>query len=191
MMKKIAILGLIFCLVLSSVSAWPFSSKGTEETALVPLSQNLLPSSSNKAESCLNEEKEEPETPSTVSTTTCEEENVVIPRNEYTALLNEVAAGVEDMEDGHNLVAEGAALYEGKYNALMRPRYMVKVIGEWQKGDGNTLSSIKAGFGFGALFSQKYFLEVGVLKNDLSKWGKADLLSLSGYTFSFGIGYIF
>lgn len=187
MKKSLAVAVLIFLLVLSSVSAWPFSLKGTEETALVPLSQNLLPSSSNKEVSCSAEEVAEPETPSTVFTTTSD--MVEIPRAEYTALLNEVAAGVEDMEDGHNLVAEGAKLYEEKYNALMKPRYMVKAIGEWQKGEN--FGKIKAGFGFGALFSQKYFLEVGVLKNDLSKWGKSDLLSLSGYTFSFGIGYIF
>lgn len=187
MMKKIAILGLIFCLALSSVSAWPFSSKGTEETALVPLSQNLLPSSSNKEESCLTEEATVPETPSTVSTITSD--MVEIPRAEYEALLNEVAAGVEDMEDGHNLVAEGAVLYEAKYNALMKPRYMVKAIGEWSKGEG--FGVIKAGFGAGVLFSQKYFIELDVLKNDLSKWDKENLFSLSGYTFSFGIGYIF
>ena len=188
MKKSLAVAVLIFLLVLSSVSAWPFSSKGTEETALVPLSQNLLPSSSNKAESCLNGEESAPETPSTVSTTTSDV--VVIPKAEYEALLNEVAAGVEDMEDGHSLVSESAVLYEEKYNALMRPRYMIKAIGEWSKGEGS-FSTIKAGFGFGALFSQKYFIEVGVLKNDLSKWGKENLLSLSGYTFSFGIGYIF
>ena len=189
MMKKIAILGLIFCLVLSSVSAWPFSSKSTEETALVPLSQNLLPSSSNKEVSSLTEEKEGLTAPSTVSTTTSESEKVEIPRGEYEALLNEVAAGVEDMEDGHSLVEESAVLYEERVNELMKPKYMIKAIGEWQKGEN--FGKIKAGFGFGALFSQKYFLEVGVLKNDLSKWGKEDLLSLSGYTFSFGIGYIF
>ena len=190
MKKTLVVIGLISLLALFSVSAWPFSSKGTEETALVPLSQNLLPSSSNKEVSSLTEEVTAPETPSTASTTTSDGDVVTIPRAEYEALLNEVAAGVEDMEDGHSLVSESAVLYEEKYNALMRPRYMVKAIGEWSKGEGS-FSTIKAGFGFGALFSQKYFIEVGVLKNDLSKWGKENLLSLSGYTFSFGIGYIF
>ena len=190
MKKTLVVIGLISLLALFSVSAWPFSSKGTEETALVPLSQNLLPSSSNKEVSSLTEEVTAPETPSTASTTTSDGDVVTIPRAEYEALLNEVAAGVEDMEDGHSLVSESAVLYEEKYNALMRPRYMIKAIGEWSKGEGS-FSTIKAGFGFGALFSQKYFIEVGALKNDLSKWGKEDLFSLSGYTFSFGIGYIF
>ncbi len=186
MKKSLAAVVLISLLALSSVSAWPFSSK-EEASSLVPLSQNLLQSSSNREASCLTEETEESEKPSTVSTTTSE---VVVPRAEYEALLHEIADGVEDMEDGHDLVAEAAVLYEAKYNALMKPRYVVKAIGEWSKGD-DSFASIKAGIGFGAIFSQKYYIEAGLLKNDLSKWDKENLLSLPAYTFTFGIGYVF
>lgn len=181
-MKKTVVIGLIFCLVLSSVSAWPFSSKGT---SVVPLAQTLLPSSSGTETKSSPEEKTELTTPSTGYQTTSDEDMVLIPKAELEAIVNELAAGVEDMSDGHEAIITGAVDYERKYLALMKPRYIIKAVGEWNP------SSIKAGIGFGALFSQKYFIEASVMKNDLSAWSMDALTSLNGYTFSFGMGYVF
>lgn len=182
MMKKAIIVTLICFLALFSVSAWPFSSKGT---SVVPLAQNLLPSSSSTETKSSTEEKTESPMPSTGSLTTSDDDMVLIPKAELEAIVNELNAGVEDMVDGHEAIITGAVDYERKYLALMKPRYIIKAVGEWSP------LSIKAGIGFGALFSQKYYVEASVMKNDLSAWNKDALLSLNGYTFSFGMGVVF
>lgn len=183
-MKKTLVIGLIFCLVLSSVSAWPFSSKDTS-AGVVPLAQTLLPSSSNTETKSSTEEKTESTTPSTSSPIISNPEMVSIPKAELEAIVNELNSGVEDMEDGHEAVLAGAVDYEKKYLNLMKPRYIIKAVGEWNQ------MSIKAGIGFGVLFSQKYYVEANVMKNDLSAWSMDALTSLNGYTFSFGLGYTF
>lgn len=183
-MKKTVVIGLIFCLVLSSVSAWPFSSKDTS-AGVVPLAQTLLPSSSSTETKSSIEEKTESTTPSTSSPIISDTEMVSIPKTELEAIVNELNSGVEDMSDGHEAIVTGAVDYERKYLNLMKPRYIIKAVGEWNP------MSIKAGIGFGALFSQKYYVEASVMKNDLSAWSMDALTSLNGYTFSFGMGYTF
>lgn len=183
-MKKALVITLISFLVLSSVSAWPFSSKDTS-AGVVPLAQTLLPSSSSTETKSSTEEKTESTTPSTGSPITSDTEMVSIPKAELEAIVNELNSGVEDMSDGHEAIITGAVDYERKYLNLMKPRYIIKAIGEWNP------SSIKAGFGVGALFSQKYYVELGVMKNDLSAWNKEALTSINGYTISFGLGYTF
>lgn len=175
MTKKILAILLISFLVLSSVSAWPFSSKNTQESTLVPLSTTLL---STPEKPSTTEEENEPATPSTTSTTTSEIDA------EAARILAELEAGLTEMDAGHEVVSDAAKAYEAELAKIKKVAFFGKVNGAW-----NGALDFSAGVSGGAVFSSKYIVELGVMKKnllDLSSYG-----TLSAYGVTFSIGYIF
>ena len=174
-MKKIAIIGLIFCLALSSVSAWPFSSKNTQESVLVPLSTTLL---STQEKSSTAEGEKESAKPSTTSMTTSEIDA------EAARIMAEVEAGLAEMDAGHEVVSDAAVAYERELARVKKLCFFGKVNGAW-----NGALDFSIGVSGGMVISSKYILEAGIMKKnllDLSSYG-----DISAYGVTFSIGYIF
>ena len=175
MKKNLVVIGLIFCLALSSVSAWPFSSKNTQESALVPLSTTLL--STQEKNSTAGEENESAKQ-LTTSTTTSEVDT------EAARILAEVEAGLAEMDAGHEVVSDTAVAYEKKLAEVKRTAFFSKVNGAWNGGLQFSIG-ISAGF----VIAGDYILEAGVMKKnllDLSSYG-----DVTAYSVTFSIGYIF
>ncbi len=175
----IVILG-ISLLALSSVAAWPFSQKA-ESKAIVPLVQTLQ---STQETPSSQEEKTESVKPSEGSLTISETEVVCIPKDELVDIVAELETGTTEMSDGHEVVSAAAVDYEKKYNDLMKPKYFVKAIGEY---DFDKVFGV--GIGGGVIFQQKYMFDLSIVKKDVmdfTSYGK-----LNGYKVTFSIGYVF
>ena len=175
MKKTLIVIGLIFCLVLSSVSAWPFSSKNTQESALVPLSTTLL---STQEKTSTEKGENESATPSTTSMTTSEIDT------EAAKILAEVEAGLAEMDAGHEVVSDAAVAYERELAKIKKVCFFGKVNGAWNGG-----IDFSIGVSGGMVVTSKYIFELGVMKKnllDLSSYG-----DISAYGVTFSIGYIF
>ncbi len=175
----IVILG-ISLLALSSVVAWPFSQKD-ESKAVVPLAQTLQSTQETPSSA---EEKTELIKPSEGSTTISNEEVVCIPKDDFIDIVSELETGATEMADGHEVVSAAAVDYERKYADLMKPKYFVKAVADYDLGKVFGL-----GIGGGLIISQKYMFDLSVVKKDImdiSSYG-----SLDGYRITFSVGYVF
>ena len=175
----IVILG-ISLLALSSAVAWPFSQKD-ESKAIVPLVQTL-PSVQETPSS--QEEKTEQPKPSEDLVTTSKEEVVCIPKDDLVDIVSELEVGVTEMSDGHEVVSAAAVDYERKYAELMKPKFYVKAIADWDFD-----KTFGVGIGGGMIIAQKYMFDLSIVKKDITC--VTDYASLNAYRATFSIGYVF
>ena len=186
MKKTLVVIGLISLLALFSVSAWPFSSKNTQESALVPLSTTLL---STQEKTSTEKEENKSETQSTPSTTTsnsgmsAEEIDAEAERIKTEAMAS-LEAGLAKMDAGHEVVSDAAVAYEGELARVKKVAFFGKVNGAWNGG-----IDFSIGVSGGMVVTSRYIFELGVMKKnllDLSSYG-----DISAYGVTFSIGYIF
>lgn len=176
----IVILG-ISLLALSSVVAWPFSQKD-ESKAVVPLAQTLQ--STQEMPSSQEVKTEQPKLSEDSATISNSEDVVCIPKDELVDIVAELETGTTEMSDGHEMVSAAAVDYERKYIELMKPKYFVKAVADWDIGQ-----MFGVGVGGGVIFSQKYMFDLSIVKKDIM-----DLTSygnLNGYRVTFSVGYVF